>query len=199
MIKKGTKNILFKDIDGEIWKPVVGFEGLYEVSNMQRVKSLKRKKHGIVIPILLRSGKHQFGYPKFTLCKNGKLYYYQLHRLVAEAFIPNPNNLPCINHIDCNPENNNIFNLEWCTHSHNSRHAYITGRLNKSGEKNSMAKLTPESVMDIFNYKGKSKYMMQKYNISQCTFSDIKTGRRWGHITGKFHPKAKKRLKDLYG
>lgn len=110
-MKTGTKNVLFNFIDGEIWKPVVGFEGLYEVSNMQRVKSLKRKKNGLVTPIILRSGLHQFGYPKFTLCKNGKFYYFQLHRLIAEAFIPNPSNLPCINHIDCNPENNDISTL----------------------------------------------------------------------------------------
>lgn len=197
-MKKGTKNIIYNPLENEIWKPVFGFDGLYEVSNKQRVKSFKRNKNGLPIPIILRNGIHKFGYPSFTLCKNGKPYYFQLHRLVAEAFIPNPYNLPCINHIDCNPLNNNIDNLEWCTHSHNSRHAYITGRLDKSGEKNSMSKLTEVQVIDIFNYNGKSKDLILKYGIVQQTISDIKTGRRWGWLTGKHNPTIKKRLKDLY-
>ena len=187
-MKKGTKNIIYTPLDNEIWKPVFGFEGLYEVSNMQRVKSLKRNKNGKLIEIILRCGFHRFGYPKYTLCKENKFFYVQLHRIIAIAFIPNPLNLPCINHIE---------NLEWCTHSHNSIHAYKTGRLSKLGEKNSMAILNESDVIYIFNFDGDKKELMTKYNCSRGTINDIKAGRRWGWLTGKNNNKVKKRLIDI--
>ena len=103
----------------EIWKPVVGYEGLYEVSNLGRVKSLPRKKckGNILKPHINK------GYEYVHLCKNGKSYYAKVHRVVAEAFlqtIPNKNH---VNHIDGNKTNNAVSNLEWCTATENLKHA----------------------------------------------------------------------------
>ena len=108
----------------EIWKPVVGFGGLYEVSNLGRLKSLNRTvvnlsgeyiKKGAIKKI----SSNNRGYHIVTLTKDGTSKQYGIHRLVAEAFIPNPNNLPEVDHIDRNPSNNIVGNLRWCTHKEN--------------------------------------------------------------------------------
>lgn len=121
----------------EKWLPVVGFEGFYEVSNTGKLRGVERK--------VLGSGKQHTrtaagkdkklyvgmtGYPVAQLCRNGKQRLRPIHRLVAEAFIPNPNNYPVVNHLDGNKLNNNVSNLEWCTYKRNSVHAVEIG-LNK--------------------------------------------------------------------
>ena len=99
----------------EYWKPVVGYEGLYEVSNWGRVKSLKFGKERI-----LKQNQCMNGYYYVGLSKNGILKRYSVHRLVAEAFIPNLDNLPQVNHKDENKLNNVVSNLEWCTYKYNN-------------------------------------------------------------------------------
>ena len=107
----------------EIWKDIEGYEGLYQVSNYGRVRSLPRvsksinKTYGGKILKLghLDKTKHQ----TVTLSKDNILKTYPLHRIVADAFIPNPDNLPCINHKDEDPTNNHIDNLEWCSYQYN--------------------------------------------------------------------------------
>lgn len=101
------------------WKEVKGYEGLYLVSEHGEVYSYFSKK------ILKHSVRD--GYHGICLCNNGKYYRPGVHRLVALNFIPNPNNLPVINHIDGDKSNNHYSNLEWCTVLHNNIHAYITG------------------------------------------------------------------------
>lgn len=109
----------------ELWKPVVGYEGLYEVSNLGRVKSLPRKgtKGGVLTPSYSNS-KH---YAHIPLTKNGKLRTTSLHRVVALAFIPNPENKPQVNHINGDKTNNRTDNLEWVTNKENADHARETG------------------------------------------------------------------------
>lgn len=109
----------------EIWKPVVGYENLYEVSNFARVKSLKFGKERILKP-----GTNRYGYLHVNLYKNNKRKDFLVHRLVAEAFIPNPDNLPLVNHKDENPSNNFYTNLEWCTNEYNLN--YGTAQQRKS-------------------------------------------------------------------
>ena len=101
----------------EKWKPVVGYEGLYEVSNLGRVKSIKFNKEKI-----LSLQKDKYGYLRSGFRKMGKFKNYFVHRLVAEAFIPNPNNYPIVNHKDENPSNNCAENLEWCTVKYNTNY-----------------------------------------------------------------------------
>lgn len=104
----------------EIWKDIEEYDGQYQVSNLGNVRSLKFGKVRI-----LKQSVHKQGYKNAKLCKNGKEKVYKVHRLVAEAFIPNPNNLPIINHKDENPSNNNVDNLEFCTHKYNMNYGNI--------------------------------------------------------------------------
>ena len=113
----------------ENWKDIKGYEGFYQVSNLGRVKSLERDVYnprGTVIRhmeekiLVQRIDKH--GYAYISLCLNGKHKTIQTHRLVALAFIPNPENKPQVNHKDENPLNNCVNNLEWCTASYNANY-----------------------------------------------------------------------------
>lgn len=108
------------DLDGEIWKPIKGYETKYEISNKGRVKSLnylRTNKPQIMSP--KDNGK---GYQEIILCKDGTYIHHYIHRLVGEAFIPNPNNLPEINHINEIKNDNRVENLEWCDHLYNNRY-----------------------------------------------------------------------------
>ena len=123
----------------EKWKPIKGYEGLYEISNLGNVKSLGRtdrfnKKWGCRIMKPTYVGKH---YKMVRLCKDGKTKNKKVHRLVAEAFIPNPDGKPQVNHIDGNKDNNIVSNLEWVTNSENQIHARANG-LNPIIKNNSM-------------------------------------------------------------
>lgn len=102
----------------EEWKPIKGFEGLYEVSNFGNILSLKWRggsKPKLMTPII-----HKNGYCNMALSKNGVIKRCLVHRLVAEAFISNPYNLPQINHKDEIKTNNHVSNLEWCTQAYNN-------------------------------------------------------------------------------
>lgn len=116
----------------EVWKDIKGFEGLYQVSNLGRVRSLERYKNNhsvsqycpqcILIPWL-----NDKGYNIVKLSKNNKKTHKRIHRLVASAFVQNPENKNYVNHIDGNKTNNSTKNLEWCTLSENTKHAYKIG------------------------------------------------------------------------
>lgn len=109
----------------ELWRDIQGYEGLYQVSNYGRVRSLERvimRSNGKSQPIgkkILRFATDKDGYLIASLRKGGIKRMKKVHRLVAEAFIPNPQNLPQVNHKDENKSNNNVDNLEWCTASYN--------------------------------------------------------------------------------
>lgn len=109
----------------EIWKPVIGFEGLYEVSSIGRVKSIPRKKSK---GGLLKQYVDRYGYLKVILYKNGNPHYFTVHRLVAIAFILNPQNKTAVDHIDCDRKNNQVENLRWVTTKENLDHSHELGR-----------------------------------------------------------------------
>ena len=113
----------------EIWKDILEYEGLYQVSNLGRIKSLANKSNHKK-EIIMRQHLNHKGYCVLSLCKNYKRQSKSVHRIVAQAFIPNSNNLPQVNHIDGNKTNNNVNNLEWCNNSYNQLHANKLG-LNK--------------------------------------------------------------------
>ena len=119
--------------ENETWKDVIGYDGLYKVSDKGNVYSVGRvssqgKKCGERI---LKLGYNRGGYLKVNLYKDGKMKTKIVHRLVAEAFIPNPESLPEINHIDEVKGNNNVENLEWCTSKYNSNHGTRNERVRK--------------------------------------------------------------------
>lgn len=123
----------------EIWKPIKGYEGLYEISSLGRVKSLERYvvfkgvKH-LRKERVLKSGKNQYGYLYVVICNNNINKHKLIHRLVAETFIPNEHNKRTINHINGIKTDNRIENLEWCTHKENIQKAWENG-LYKISEK----------------------------------------------------------------
>lgn len=102
----------------EIWRDVKGYEGKYQVSNLGRVKSLNYNRTGV--ERVLKKQLDKDGYECLMLAKNGKYKTCKVHRLVAEAFIPNPDGLPCVNHKDECKNNNIVTNLEWCSVAYNN-------------------------------------------------------------------------------
>lgn len=114
---KGEKIII-----SEEWRPVIGYEGLYEVSSLGKVKSVSRlddnRRFLSSKQLCLFSDKDN--YKRVNLWKNGHMKQYPVHRLVANAFIPNPHGYPCVNHLDENKANNVIDNLEWCSFARNN-------------------------------------------------------------------------------
>ena len=126
----------------ELWKNIKGYEGLYQISNLGNVKSLSRKvqftnSHGTAVRItktkILKPGKQGL-YLGVVLRKDGIGKSYYIHRLLAEHFIPNPNNLPEVNHKDENKFNNDLNNLEWCTHQYNSSYGTISEKHSKANK-----------------------------------------------------------------
>jgi hypothetical protein len=130
----------------ETWLPVTGYEGMYEVSNHARVRSLDRngRKGRILKQTIFNTGYYHVSLSIGNVRPNKRV-----HRLMMLAFAPNPENLPHINHIDGNKLNNAMDNLEWCTPKHNTRHAFAT-RLNKAG-----AWLSDEQLKYVLSMRGK--------------------------------------------
>ncbi len=117
------------------WLPVVEHEGYYEVSNFGDVRSVRYNNKGqVIFNRLLKPAIKPKGYLGVILSKQSKTTNHLIHRLVAEAFIPNPNNLPEVNHKDGNKLNNTVSNLEWCSSSDNLYHAYKLGLKHKKGK-----------------------------------------------------------------
>lgn len=124
------------ELQDEEWRDASGYEGIYRVSSAGNVMSVEhslidsagRKRHFPARLLTPTIGKDpRYGYAHLSLTKDGIAKRVWLHRLVAETFIPNPNNLPQVNHKDGNKSNNHIDNLEWCTVAHNLKHAVETG------------------------------------------------------------------------
>lgn len=123
---------------GEIWKDIPGYDGKYQVSNFGRIRSFNTINGEVVIRKL---NKHTEGYLKVDLWKNGRVKSKYVHRLVAEAFIPNPHNLPCVNHKDEDKANNFVWvnadgsvdfeksNLEWCDYNYNNNYGTHNKRM----------------------------------------------------------------------
>lgn len=157
----------------EEWKSIEGYEGFYEVSNLGRIKSLigfnghkyiKREK--ILSPYNRKSNVNYFK-KCVKLCKNGIKKDFSVHRLVAKAFIDNPFNYKIINHIDSNPLNNKIENLEWCTQKHNVNHALKNGR-------KKVFEISKEDIEFEYLKNKLSVYeISKKYNVSCNTISRI--------------------------
>mgnify|MGYP003296731839 CR=1 FL=1 len=156
----------------EIWKPIRDFEELYEVSNLGRVRSLRRN-----IIMKLRTREND-GYVTCTLSNDGKVRGKLVHRLVAEAFIPNHKNKPEVNHIDGDKQNNSITNLQWVTASENQNHSIKIGLRHGSRLKNGGSVLLTKDMNDrinlIVSQTGKKKWEVVDYLLTQILIAPKK-------------------------
>lgn len=146
------------------WEAVKGFEDYYLVSPIGTVYSIRRKR------LLSPFQSLKDGYIQFEFNVNGTATKHLAHRLVAEAYIPNPNNFPCVNHKDGNKQNNEVSNLEWCTYKQNMEHASEHGLLKTIGSKNPASKLTEEDV----------KYIKSVYKKGDLEYGSSALGRKFG-------------------
>ena len=121
----------------EIWKDIQNYEGLYQVSNLGRIKSLSRRDrlNRVIQEKILKHGSNKKGYLIVVLCKEGRMKTCRVHRLVAKAFIPNPENKPEVNHKDEDKTNNKVENLEWMTRRENINYGTRNERSEKSQSK----------------------------------------------------------------
>ena len=163
----------------EIWKDVKGYEGLYQVSNLGNIRNIKKGRKQKNRKLII----NKFGYISFTLCKNGIKKMRRVNRLVAIAFILNPENKTDVNHIDGNKLNNIVENLEWTTRQENETHAMIHG-LKAKGETSGVSKLKEKQVLKIRSLKGilSHRQIAIKFNISKTNAGDIIRRKIWKHI-----------------
>lgn len=186
----------------EEWKDIKGFEGCYAVSNLGRVKSLPRVVNskpgtsGRPIPEkIMKFSTTRDGYSRVGLKRSQKSYQRSVHRLVAQAFIPNPENKPTVNHEDLYRTNNCVDNLSWMTESEQQKHLFRVGARREDGEHNAMAKLTDTQVAEIRSlyvprtcYTGRNpraglsqRSIADRFGINQVTVSRIVTLRSRVH------------------
>lgn len=177
----------------EVWSPIKNYEGLYEVSNMGRVRSLDRKQSRAIVGLetYVKKGRvlsprlQRQGYQLVALFKKGEREDKLIHRIVAESFIPNPLKKETVNHKDNVKGNNVVNNLEWATQSENSKHAFENGFNSNKGEKNPSRKLNSKEVRRIKMALGcgmSARELGNIYNVHKSTIKSIRTGRNWKHI-----------------
>lgn len=174
----------------EIWKDIPEYEGCYQVSNLGRIKSLKRKRSvgnngfKILEEKILIPRKNNPKYYKIFLCRNNTKKEYYIHRLVMLSFVGHSNLQ--VNHIDGNGRNNNLDNLEYCTCSENHQHAFKIGLKNIKGEKHPCSKLKDIQVSEIRKKYKTGKYTQKQlgkiYNMSERSICGIVRYETWAHI-----------------
>ena len=142
-------------MENEVWKDIPDYEGLYQVSNLGRIKSLNFNKTGKEKIMKPRTGNR---YYMIALWKNGIRKDYLLHRIIAETFIPNPQNKPFINHKDENCFNNSINNLMWCTHKENMNWGTRNERISKANK----GKVIPKNIREKISKSNKGKKISEE-------------------------------------
>lgn len=152
----------------EIWKDIEGYEGIYQVSNLGRVKRVTTGR-------ILKSYKDRGGYLRVDLCKSGKRKNHKIHRLVAQAFIPNPDNKLQVNHIDENKTNNSVDNLEWVTAKENCNHG-------THNERSSRTRSIPMIAINIKTGESTNfnsgKECARQLGLDHSNITDVLKGRR---------------------
>lgn len=181
-----------KNTEEEIWRDCLEYGHMYQISNKGRVKSVNRifiKKNNARITVkgkVIKSYDLGRGYSGFSIQVNGHVKYFYVHRVVAIAFIPNPENKPFVNHINGIKKDNTVENLEWCTRQENVDHA-IKNNLYSRGEKFVKSKLKDKDVLDILSMKGVllAKDIAKKYGVATSRIYNIFHNKAWTHIKRK--------------
>jgi len=177
-------------MENEIWKDIVGFEEYYQINNTGDVIAKERVSWNGKVYVVrkrkkIKSQKDGNGYVQVPLSINKKQKRYLVHRLVATAFIPNPENKPQVNHINGIKTDNFVKNLEWSTRSENVSHSFKIGLQSNKGEKHPTNILTESLVKEI-----RSKYipniystyrLAKEYGVSRVTISDVIKRRSWDY------------------
>ncbi len=178
----------------EKWRPIKDYEGLYEVSNIGRVRSLdkwvsaKAESMAFKRGKILKSNPNGGGYLSVTLCKDSNNHkIYLVHRLVAEAFLDNPNNLPCVNHKNEDKTDNRIENLEWCSYEYNINYGTALARMKAKVTNGALSKVIQQFTINeelINEYPSINEAKRQNGycvgNISKCCQGKRKTA--YGYI-----------------
>ena len=166
----------------EIWKHlknIVEYGDNYAISNTGKIKNITNGR--ILKPYVKKNG-----YLQIDLFLNKKRKKYYLHRIVALAFIPNPESKPEVNHSDGDKNNNNVSNLEWHTRLENVNHSITTGLKNQNGSKNSSSLLTEDMVVEIRKLYGEKRYkqieLAKMFNVSKQTISLVVNRKSWKHV-----------------
>ena len=162
------------------WKPINNFP-MYFINTRGDVLSLRS-----TTPKYMKPHLNNTGYYQVMLFDGEKVVPKCLHKLLAEAFIPNPNKYSEINHKDYNRTNNRVDNLEWITQSQNTRYAFLKGNKSQKGEKNNMAKLTMEKVKEIRKFKEENDHLSQQqiadhFNLKRENVKDIINYKTWNY------------------
>lgn len=196
MVPYSTKMTNLLDNIEEKWLDVKGYEGLYQVSNTGKIRSVDRlilknnNRHAWFQGQVLKPATNRNGYSRIVLSKDKEKKTLSVHRLMAIAFIPNPLNHKQVNHINGIKDDNRLENLEWCTPSENILHAYRTGLGHSglkgcNGERHPSSKLKTQDVLKIkqlLREKQTNVAIASKFNISEKAISDIRIKRTWSHL-----------------
>jgi len=156
----------------EIWKPIQDYEGVYEISNFGRVKSLNSNT-SIKEIILKQTLGRKSGYYFVVLCKDGDRKTKRINRLVAEAFIKNPE----VNHKDTIKTNNFVDNLEWMTHKESIVHAHINNCITNIGENAVLAKLKQSEIFQLYKYGFSQRDIGRFYNVDHTSIGRVLNGK----------------------
>lgn len=171
----------------EEWKNIIGYEGLYEVSDKGNVRNVRRNT-------LLKLSKNNYGYIQVYLYKNSIRTGLKVHRLVAQAFIPNPDNLPEVNHLDEDKTNNRVDNLEWCTHKYNVNYGHRTENAINTRVKNGYA--DPDFIGFGLNEKDYMKEYNRIYRENNREKSNEYSKRYYQEHKKELYEKNKERNKE---
>lgn len=177
------------------WRPIVGYEGLYEVSNTGEIRSLPHilNSHtGMRVlqgKVLKQSKNIKTHYHSVCLSKNNESKMFLVHRLVAMAFIPNEKNYPQVNHKDENKSNNAVENLEWCTAKYNNNYGTVKQRIsakNKKSKCKPVAQMLNGIVLDIFPSTISARHVADPGHIGKCCHGKRKSagGYQWAFVNG---------------
>jgi NUMOD4 motif/HNH endonuclease len=167
-------------MEQEIWKPIQGYEGLYEISNFGRAKSLIK---GIIMTITL----HETGYCVIGLTKNNKQRVFRFHRIVASHFCDKKEGCDVVNHKNGIKTDNRALNLEWTTVSGNTSHSFAMGlQKPRTGEESNFAVLSEKDIIDIRDKYRTKKYTQKElgilFGVSRTAITLIVNRKRWAHI-----------------